>query len=114
MRWQAALAVGTVRCKDEGHVHALLGLVGETNRWVGAAAVHALVALRATNTAPQLFARLQELPLSEPLPSDDGAAERERRRELAAMFQTTPDELYPVHDSPLDVGRHTLVTLSCR
>ena len=58
VRWQAALAIGKAGRNDDQARTALLAAMNDTNELVGAAAVHALAILKATNTSPLLLERL--------------------------------------------------------
>jgi len=59
VRWQAALAIGKSGWYDEQSRAALLSALDDTNEFVGAAAVHALAKLHATNTCPMLLTKLK-------------------------------------------------------
>jgi HEAT repeats len=59
VRWQAALAIATAKWNDAQSTSALLESLNDTNEFVGAAAVHALARLGATNAAPALSAKLK-------------------------------------------------------
>jgi hypothetical protein len=59
VRWQAALAIGTSGWNDEQSRAALLKTLDDTNELVGAAAVHSLAKIGATNAAPIFLTKLK-------------------------------------------------------
>jgi HEAT repeat protein len=59
VRWQAVMAVGQSLWNDERSRAALLGMVDDSNPFVGCAATYSLSRLGATNAAPALFTKLQ-------------------------------------------------------
>ena len=67
VRWQAALAIGNSDWNDDQSRAALLKILNDTNELVGAAAVHSLAKLGATNAAPNFLTKLKirtQLPVS--------------------------------------------------
>src|SRR6185312_5237269 len=59
VRWQAALGIGNSGWNDDQSITALLKTVDDTNELVGAAAVHSLAKLNATNAAPTFLEKLK-------------------------------------------------------
>jgi|GEM_PF-971854 len=67
VRWQAMLAIGNARWKEEPPITVLSGGLRDTNQYVAAAAVRSLARLGATNMAPTLMNYLEISLQSPPL-----------------------------------------------
>jgi HEAT repeat protein len=59
IRWQAAVAIGNTNLEGNLPPAGLLAHLNDTNQFVACAAVVSLVQLKATNSAPELLARLK-------------------------------------------------------